>query len=249
MKKLIEIPDEILQDLKILAVKSNKDLKNFIQNELKKLVQNNEVLPCGNESLPPYVQWVTGLLTVRYGMTDVNNLEVAAEIVKFCSNKQRDLKLVGSIDEKASSEVKNAWRKNMIERQNLDERQSQQLNLAGIRRSYLLTIGCGINYIHNEGTHYTSGKLCADCGRFIKKGTLEYFMTLGVFDIWRAVHNEGVKSKRGLCKELKVLLEKLDNRGQLLKMTEEEAKDFMSETYKLLGKYKILYTDACKMLF
>lgn len=42
MKKLIDIPNEILEDLKILAVKSNKDLKNFIQDELKKLVQKSQ---------------------------------------------------------------------------------------------------------------------------------------------------------------------------------------------------------------
>ena len=34
MKKIIDIPENILQELKILAVKSNKDLKNFIQDEL-----------------------------------------------------------------------------------------------------------------------------------------------------------------------------------------------------------------------
>ena len=39
MKKLIDIPDEIVQDLKILAVKENKDLKNFIQDKLKELVE------------------------------------------------------------------------------------------------------------------------------------------------------------------------------------------------------------------
>lgn len=45
MKKLIDIPEEIVQDLKILAVKQNKDLKNFIQDELVKLVKkNNKVL-------------------------------------------------------------------------------------------------------------------------------------------------------------------------------------------------------------
>lgn len=32
MRKNIDIPDEIVQDLKILAVKENKDLKNFIQD-------------------------------------------------------------------------------------------------------------------------------------------------------------------------------------------------------------------------
>ena len=45
MRKIIDIPNEILQDLKILAVKSNKDLKNFIQDELKKLVQNSQTKP------------------------------------------------------------------------------------------------------------------------------------------------------------------------------------------------------------
>jgi hypothetical protein len=42
MKKIIDIPETILQELKILAVKSNKDLKNFIQDELKKLVENSQ---------------------------------------------------------------------------------------------------------------------------------------------------------------------------------------------------------------
>lgn len=39
MKKLIDIPEEIVQDLKILAVKENKDLKNFIQDKLIDLVR------------------------------------------------------------------------------------------------------------------------------------------------------------------------------------------------------------------
>jgi hypothetical protein len=34
MKKLIDIPEEILKDLKILAVKDGKDLKNYIQDIL-----------------------------------------------------------------------------------------------------------------------------------------------------------------------------------------------------------------------
>ena len=41
MKKNIDIPDEILQDLKILAVKANKDLKNYIQDVLISLVKSN----------------------------------------------------------------------------------------------------------------------------------------------------------------------------------------------------------------
>jgi phosphopantothenate synthetase len=42
MKKIIDIPDEIVQDLKILAVKKNKDLKNFIQDELVQLVRDSK---------------------------------------------------------------------------------------------------------------------------------------------------------------------------------------------------------------
>jgi hypothetical protein len=42
MKKIIDIPDEIVQDLKILAVKSDKDLKNFIQDELVRLVVDSK---------------------------------------------------------------------------------------------------------------------------------------------------------------------------------------------------------------
>jgi len=41
MKKNIDIPDEIVQDLKILAVKANKDLKNFIQDVLISIVKSN----------------------------------------------------------------------------------------------------------------------------------------------------------------------------------------------------------------
>jgi hypothetical protein len=42
MKKLIDIPDEIVQDLKILAVRQDKDLKNYIQDLLVKVVKNGK---------------------------------------------------------------------------------------------------------------------------------------------------------------------------------------------------------------
>ena len=45
MKKIIDIPNEIVQPLQIMAVKAKKDLKNFIQDELKKLVQNSQSQP------------------------------------------------------------------------------------------------------------------------------------------------------------------------------------------------------------
>jgi len=40
MRKNIDIPDEIVKDLRILAAYADKDLKNFIQDQLKKLVED-----------------------------------------------------------------------------------------------------------------------------------------------------------------------------------------------------------------
>ncbi len=42
MKKLIDIPDEIVKDLKKLAIDENKDLKNFIQDHLVLLVREDK---------------------------------------------------------------------------------------------------------------------------------------------------------------------------------------------------------------
>lgn len=42
MKKIIDIPNEIKQDLQILAIKQNKSLKKFIEDKLKKLVKVNK---------------------------------------------------------------------------------------------------------------------------------------------------------------------------------------------------------------
>ena len=42
MKKLIDIPDEIVKDLKKLAIDENKDLKNFIQDHLTLLVRGQK---------------------------------------------------------------------------------------------------------------------------------------------------------------------------------------------------------------
>ena len=38
MKKLIDIPEEIVKDLKKMAIDADKDLKNFIQDHLVSLV-------------------------------------------------------------------------------------------------------------------------------------------------------------------------------------------------------------------
>ena len=42
MKKLIDIPDEIVKDLKKMAINADKDLKNFIQDHLVLLVRGEK---------------------------------------------------------------------------------------------------------------------------------------------------------------------------------------------------------------
>lgn len=42
MKKLIDIPDGIIKDLKKLAVDADKDLKTFIQDHLVELVKKSK---------------------------------------------------------------------------------------------------------------------------------------------------------------------------------------------------------------
>jgi hypothetical protein len=41
MRKSIDIPDEIVKDLKKMAIDADKDLKNFIQDKLKQLVNKD----------------------------------------------------------------------------------------------------------------------------------------------------------------------------------------------------------------
>lgn len=41
MRKLIDIPEEIVKPLKILAVQADKDLKNYIQDLLIQHVKDN----------------------------------------------------------------------------------------------------------------------------------------------------------------------------------------------------------------
>ena len=42
MKKLIDIPEEIVKDLKKMAIDADKDLKNFIQDHLTLLVRGEK---------------------------------------------------------------------------------------------------------------------------------------------------------------------------------------------------------------
>lgn len=42
MRKNIDIPDEIVKDLKKMAIDSDKDLKNFIQDHLVSLVRGDK---------------------------------------------------------------------------------------------------------------------------------------------------------------------------------------------------------------
>jgi len=49
MKKLIDIPESILQDLQILAVKGKKPLKNYIESQLVLLVGREKLKKNENE--------------------------------------------------------------------------------------------------------------------------------------------------------------------------------------------------------
>ena len=42
MKKLIDIPDEIVKDLKILAINKDTNLKNFIEQKLVEIVAKSK---------------------------------------------------------------------------------------------------------------------------------------------------------------------------------------------------------------
>jgi hypothetical protein len=44
MRKNIDIPDEIVKDLKKMAIDADKDLKNFIQDHLILLVMNKNYI-------------------------------------------------------------------------------------------------------------------------------------------------------------------------------------------------------------
>jgi hypothetical protein len=42
MRKIIDVPDEIVKDLKKMAIDADKDLKNFIQDHLILLVRGQK---------------------------------------------------------------------------------------------------------------------------------------------------------------------------------------------------------------
>lgn len=42
MKKIIDVPDEIVEDLQILAIKEKMNLKNFIESKLIQIVKRNK---------------------------------------------------------------------------------------------------------------------------------------------------------------------------------------------------------------
>lgn len=114
--------------------------------------------------------------------------------------------------------------------------------------SYIKSLKCQ----HNSGTHYTSGKYCSDCGRFIHKGTLEHFMCCGWIDVSMCLHNRRVYFHRGETKsdiapELKKLDKSLNSRF-ISNLSENEAIDFKNETYRLLHKYGILDTESTRTL-
>jgi|LakMenEpi03Aug12_release.lakeMendotaPanAssembly.Ray.scaffolds.fasta_scaffold1151729_1 hypothetical protein len=43
MKKIIDIPDEMVHELRIIAIKEKMNLKNFIESKLIQIVKNNKL--------------------------------------------------------------------------------------------------------------------------------------------------------------------------------------------------------------
>lgn len=116
--------------------------------------------------------------------------------------------------------------------------------------SYLKTITCQKGgHIHNARTRYTTGYFCRDCGSFIERDSLLYFMTEQVGSIWMAIHNRGVDFRRGntnmdISEEAKSLMEKLDNKELLNSLTENECLKFKDEAYRVLNQFNIQENEA-----
>lgn len=115
--------------------------------------------------------------------------------------------------------------------------------------SYLLSLKCGNTYIHNNRMRFTDRFYCSDCGKFVYKDSLEYFMTEGISTIWMSIWNAGIPFKRGetdidISKELKHLLKRLDDKRFLRTLNEDECIEFMQETYKILRDNKLTGQEA-----
>lgn len=104
--------------------------------------------------------------------------------------------------------------------------------------SYKNTLPC----MHNARCRYTHGYYCEDCGDFINKGTLEYFMTEGVIDIWMAIHNRSTEYK--LNEKLTDLKESLFDKNYLNSLNEAGAIEFRKNVYDILGRHGILDNEA-----
>lgn len=57
MKKIIDLPDELIKDLKILAIQNNKDFKTFIQDTVINLLSAENIKPIEK----PITETVTSL--------------------------------------------------------------------------------------------------------------------------------------------------------------------------------------------
>jgi len=120
--------------------------------------------------------------------------------------------------------------------------------------SYLKSITCRQgDYPHNARTRYTTGYYCRDCGKTISKGTLEYFMTEGISDVWMTLHNRNCAFNRGeskdaLSAELTALMELTSDSAIQRALSESEAQVFMDRTYAMLETNKISDTEATKII-
>jgi hypothetical protein len=116
--------------------------------------------------------------------------------------------------------------------------------------SYLNSIQCQKNgYYHSSRLRTTEGFHCEDCGEFVKKGTLQYFMTEGHTSIWMAIHNKSADFRRGESKsdisdQLKTLLVTLFDSTLLNSLTEVQAIQLREDTYRILESEGIQDNEA-----
>lgn len=106
--------------------------------------------------------------------------------------------------------------------------------------NFLSNLNCKTG--HNARRRYTHGYSCEDCGRFIDKDSLEYFMTEGHSTIWMVLHNRNIDKE--LQEELKSLKNRLFDNHYLYNMPKFEAEIFKKQTYEILSRHNILESEA-----
>jgi len=98
MKKIIDIPDEIVKDLKILAVKNDKNLKSYIQDLVSNHYNLSNITEMASQGIEDgqTVRFINNYLVKTYeGIkdevfdyenTEIDSLKTFAKIVKDVCN-------------------------------------------------------------------------------------------------------------------------------------------------------------------